>query len=39
MKLNLPFVPTGPGGVKPIIQPGVIKPNYNIDRRYLNFNK
>ena len=36
---ELPVVPTGPNSVKPIIQPGVIKPNYNIDRRYLNFNK
>ena len=36
---DLPLVPTGPNSVKPIIQPGVIKPNYNIDRRYLNFNK
>ena len=36
---NLPLVPTSPNTIKPIIQPGVIKPNYNIDRRYLNFNK
>ena len=36
---ELPLVPTSPNTIKPIIQPGVIKPNYNIDRRYLNFNK
>ena len=36
---ELLVVPTGPNSVKPIIQPGVIRPNFNIDRRYLNFNK
>ena len=36
---DLPLVPTGPGSVKPIIQPDVIRPSHNIDRTYLNFNK